>query len=217
MPKGFGDIRLDLALFISEFGKAALALFIIVDPFGNIPIFVGLTENVQDAQKKKVYNTATIVGVILLLVFAFAGTGILSLFGLSIYSFEVAGGILLLIIAIRILISGNMHENVESPESIGAVPIAIPLLVGPGAITTTIFNIQQYDTIIAILSVLVVMAITWIILRYISKVYKFLGKTGSLVIARVMALLNCSYCGPVHLDWSNTFSSLSQITVEARY
>jgi len=180
---------LDLVLFISEFSKAALALFIIVDPFGNIPIFVGLTEKVQDAQKKKVYNTATIVGVILLLVFAFAGTGILSLFGLSIYSFEVAGGILLLIIAIRILISGSMQENVESPESIGAVPIAIPLLVGPGAITTTIFNIQQYDTIIAILAVLVVMAATWIILRYISKVYKFLGKTGSLIIARVMALL----------------------------
>jgi multiple antibiotic resistance protein len=180
---------LDFALFISEFGKAALALFIIVDPFGNIPIFVGLTENVKDVQKKKVYNTATIVGVILLLVFAFAGTGILTLFGLSIYSFEVAGGILLLIISIRILISGNIHENVESPESIGAVPIAIPLLVGPGAITTTIFNIQQYDTIIAILAVLVVMAITWITLRYISKVYKFLGKTGSLIIARVMALL----------------------------
>jgi multiple antibiotic resistance protein len=189
LPKGSGDVTLDLVLFISEFSKAALALFIIVDPFGNIPIFVGLTKNVQDAQKKKVYNTATIVGVILLLVFAFAGTGILSLFGLSIYSFEVAGGILLLIIAIRILISGSMQENVESPESMGAVPIAIPLLVGPGAITTTIFNIQQYDTIIAILAVLVVMAATWIILRYISRVYKFLGKTGSLIIARVMALL----------------------------
>jgi multiple antibiotic resistance protein len=189
LPKGSGDVALDLVLFISEFSKAALALFIIVDPFGNIPIFVGLTKNVQDNQKKKVYNTATIVGVILLLVFAFAGTGILSFFGLSIYSFEVAGGILLLIIAIRILISGSMQENVESPESIGAVPIAIPLLVGPGAITTTIFNIQQYDTIIAILAVLVVMTTTWIILRYISGVYKFLGKTGSLIIARVMALL----------------------------
>jgi len=189
LPKESGDVTLDLVLYISEFSKAALALFIIVDPFGNIPIFVGLTENVQDAQKKRVYNTATIVGVILLLVFAFAGTGILSLFGLSIYSFEVAGGILLLIIAIRILISGSTQENVESPESIGAVPIAIPLLVGPGAITTTIFNIQQYDTIIAILAVLIVMAATWIILRYISRVYKFLGKTGSLIIARVMALL----------------------------
>ena len=118
--------------FISELAKAALALFIIVDPLGNIPIFMGLTENVSADKKKKVYNTATIVGTILLLVFAFTGTEILTIFGLSIYSFEVAGGILLLIIAIRILILGSMHENVESPESLGAVPIAIPLLVGPG-------------------------------------------------------------------------------------
>jgi len=176
--------------FISELGRAVIALFIIVDPFGNIPIFVGLTENVPDSKKKKVFNTATIVGTVLLLVFAFTGTEILTLFGLSIYSFEVAGGILLLIVAIRILISGNMHENVESPESIGAVPIAIPLLVGPGAITTTIFNIQLYETAApAILAVLIVMAITWVILRYMNRIYELLGKTGSLIIARVMALL----------------------------
>ncbi len=176
--------------FISELGKAAIALFIIVDPFGNIPIFMGLTENVPESKRKKVYNTAVIVGTILLLGFAFTGTEILNIFGLSIYSFEVAGGILLLIIAIRILIMGRMHENIESPESLGAVPIAIPLLVGPGAITTTIFSIQLYETAVpAILAVIIVMAITWVILRYIDKIYKLLGKTGSVIIARVMALL----------------------------
>ena len=151
---------------------------------------MGLTENVPDAQRKKVYNTAVIVGTILLLVFAFTGTEILNIFGLSIYSFEVAGGILLLIIAIRILVLGSMHENVESPESLGAVPIAIPLLVGPGAITTTIFSIQLDDTAVpAILAVVIVMAVTWVILRYINGIYKLLGKTGSVIIARVMALL----------------------------
>ncbi len=176
--------------FISEVGRAAIALFIIVDPFGNIPIFMGLTENVPESKRKKIYNTAVIVGTVLLLVFAFTGTEILNIFGLSIYSFEVAGGILLLIIAIRILIMGSMHENIESPESLGAVPIAIPLLVGPGAITTTIFSIQLDDTAIpAILAVVIVMAITWVILRYINGIYKLLGKTGSIVIARVMALL----------------------------
>lgn len=174
--------------FISEVGKAAIALFIIVDPFGNIPIFVGLTDKMADAPRKKVYNTATLVGFILLLVFAFTGQEILNIFGLSIYSFEVAGGLLLLIIAIRILISGSMHENVESPESLGAVPIAIPLLVGPGAITTTIFNLQVYGTLAAILAVVIVLSLTWVILRFINKIYGFLGKTGSLVIARVMAL-----------------------------
>jgi multiple antibiotic resistance protein len=169
--------------------KAIIVLFIIVDPFGNIPIFMGLTEKMTGTQKRKIFNTACLVGFILLLVFALTGQEIFMIFGISIYSFEVAGGILLLIIAIRILISGNLNENADSPESLGAVPIAMPLLVGPGAITTTIFSLQSYGVAIAALSVLIVLILTWVILRFMNSVYKFLGKTGSLVIARVMALL----------------------------
>ncbi len=174
---------------ISELTRAIIALFIIVDPLGNIPIFIGLTENATEIERKKIFNTATLVGVILLLVFAFTGTGILTIFGISIDSFYVAGGILLLIIAIRILITGSMHENAESPESLGAVPIAMPLLVGPGAITTTILDLQTYGIMITVLAVIMVLAVTWVILRFINQIYKLLGKTGSLVIARVMALL----------------------------
>ena len=175
--------------FILELGKAVIALFIIVDPFGNIPIFIGLTQNIPEIQRKKLYNTASLVGVVLLLVFAFTGQEILNIFGLSIYAFEVAGGILLLIVAIRILISGTRESTDSSPESLGVVPIAIPLLVGPGAITTTIFNLQVYGNEAAILAVLIVLGLTWVILRFINGIYKVLGKTGSLVIARVMALL----------------------------
>ena len=176
------DVAFDLA-------KAAIVLFIIVDPFGNIPIFIGLTEKMTETQRRKVFNTACLVGFILLLVFAFTGLEIFSIFGVSIFSFEIAGGVLLLIIAIRILISGSIQESVESPESIGAVPIAIPLLVGPGAITTTIFNLQTYEVYVTVLAVMVVIGITWFILRYLNTIYKFLGKTGSIVIARVMSLL----------------------------
>jgi len=182
----FGDVKLD---FVGDLVKAIIVLFIIVDPFGNIPIFMGLTEAIPENQRKKLYDTATLVGVILLLVFAFTGQYILTVFNLSIYSFEVAGGILLLIVSIRILISGSKHDSDESPETLGAVPIAIPLLVGPGAITTTIFNLQTYGILITIISVIVVLALTWVILRFINKIYRVLGKTGSLVIARVMALL----------------------------
>ena len=173
---------------ITEFVKAFIALFIIVDPLGNIPIFVGLTEKLGETQRQRVLNVAILVGVVLLLVFAFTGLEILNIFGLSIYSFEVAGGILLLIISIRILISGSFHEGAESPESIGAVPIAMPLLVGPGAITTTIFNLQAYGIMVTILAVVVVLAVTWVILRFMHRIYRFLGKTGAIVIARVMAL-----------------------------
>jgi multiple antibiotic resistance protein len=175
--------------FLSALIPATIALFIIVDPFGNIPIFIGLTEKIEPAQRRKVFNVATLVGVVLLLFFAFLGQEVFAIFGLSIYAFEIAGGILLLIISIRILITGSMHETADSPESLGAVPIAMPLLVGPGAITTTIFNLQSYGTAVAIVAVIIVLAITWVILRFINGVYKILGKTGSIVIARVMALL----------------------------
>ena len=179
----------NLADFAVNLAKAIIVLFIVVDPLGNIPIFTSLTEKMTENQKRKVFNTATLVGFILLLVFAFTGQEIFKIFGISIYSFEIAGGILLLIIAIRILISGGLHANVDSPESIGAVPIAIPLLVGPGAITTTIFTLQMYDIVVTVLSVLIVLLLTWVVLRFMNNFYCFLGKTGALVISRVMAML----------------------------
>lgn len=181
MSEAIADNALNLA-------KAVLVLFIIVDPLGNIPIFMNLTEKMTKNERRKVFNTAATVGCILLLAFAFAGQEIFNIFGISIFSFEVAGGILLLIIAIKILISGSLESASES-ASIGAVPIAMPLLVGPGAITTTIFNLQYYGVIVTVLSVFVVIILTWIILRYVDTFYRFLGKTGAMVIARVMALL----------------------------
>ncbi|XHH10055.1 MAG: MarC family protein [Candidatus Bathyarchaeia archaeon] len=175
--------------FLISLAQAIIALFIVVDPFGNIPIFVGLTENMPKEKERKVYNTAVLVGFVLLLIFAFTGQEIFSLFGISLSSFEIAGGILLLIIAIRILVTGTKQENIEYPESLGAVPIAMPLLVGPGAITTTILNLQTFGVIVAVLAVIAVLTLAWIILRFIDKVYKVLGRTGAVIIARVMALL----------------------------
>jgi len=168
--------------------KAILVLFIMVDPLGNIPIFMSLTEKMPKKQKTKTFNTATIVSIILLLLFAFAGQEIFSIFGVSIYSFQIAGGILLLIIAIRLIITGRIIDLEQNSESIGAVPIAMPLLVGPGAITTAIFTLQQYGIIITALAIIITLAITWIILRSANKVYHFLGESGALVIAQVNAL-----------------------------
>ena len=172
-----------------DLGRAILALFIIVDPLGDIPIFMGLTEKMTKKEKQKTFNTATAVGLGLLLVFSLLGQTIFEIFGISLYGFEVAGGILLLIIAIRILVSDNTHQAVDSPESLGAVPIGMPLLVGPGAITTTILNLQLYGVLTAVGAAVVVVFLTWLILRSIGAIYRVLGKTGSLVIARVMALL----------------------------
>lgn len=131
-----------LAAVLPELLRGIISLFIIVDPLGNIPIFISLTKEMEEAEKKKVFHTATLTGLVLLLAFALAGQRILVFFGITLYSFMIAGGVLLLIIAIRILITGGLKEYIESPESVGAVPIGCPLLVGPGAITTTILNFR---------------------------------------------------------------------------
>jgi len=174
---------------LSDLIRATISLFIIVDPLGNIPIFISLTEKMNEKERRKTFQTATVTGVILLLSFALVGQQIFILFGISMQSFMIAGGILLLLIAVKILITGSWEESKVPPESVGTVPIAIPLLVGPGAITTTILNIRIFNVAITMISVLIVFLIVWITLRFIDPIYRLLGRSGSLVIARVMALM----------------------------
>ncbi len=175
--------------FIFALAKAVITLFIIVDPFGNIPILIGLTKGMAEEDRQKAFRTAIFTGFILLMSFALVGQQIFMLFGISLYSFMIAGGTLLLIISIRILVRGEWEESSTTPESIGVVPIGFPLLVGPGAITTTILNLQASGVIVTTLAVLIVFIVVQVILRLIDPIYRFLGSSGSLVISKLMALL----------------------------
>ena len=174
--------------FINEVLKVSLALFIIVDPFGNVPIFISLTEGMNLEQRRKAFRMATIVSLILLLVFALIGQQILEVFRISPQSFMIAGGALLLVIAVKLLVFGGWEERKILPESIGAVPIATPLLVGPGAITTTIVMLQTSGLLATLISVLIIFFAIWLVLRFIERIHKILGSTGSAVIARIMAI-----------------------------
>ena len=180
---------MDVLALAPEVLKMTIALFIVVNPLGNVPIFVGLTKNMDPTQRRKTYQLATITGLILLTFFSLVGQNILVLFGIGWDSFLIAGGILLLIVAIRLLVTGGWSEHENSSESVGAVPIGCPLLVGPGAITTSILNIQSFGILATLISVLLTFVIVWLILRFIDPIYRVLGKNGSLVITRVMALL----------------------------
>jgi multiple antibiotic resistance protein len=178
-----------LAESLPNLARATLALFIIVDPFGNIPVFISLTDKMDNLQRRRVFRSATLTGFVLLVIFALLGEQILAFFGISIYSFMIAGGILLLIIAIKLLIEGEWWQPAGALESLSAVPIAVPLLVGPGAITATILNLQEFGIAITLIAVIAVFAIVWLVLRLVEPVHRILGKSGSSIIARIMALL----------------------------
>lgn len=168
--------------------RATLALFVIVDPFGNIPILMGLTSGMTVKERMRTVRVAMLVSLILLNLFALAGQSILQVFNVSLGSFKIAGGILLFIISIKILLYGEWEIRSSKGGSIGVVPLAFPLIVGPGAITLTIVHLQTYGVLVSLLSVLIVIVMTWLVFRFVEPIYRLLGEVGSNVIARLMAV-----------------------------
>jgi multiple antibiotic resistance protein len=173
-------------LFVLSIIKAIVALFIVIDPLGNIPLFITLTEKMNKEKRRRTFQTATFISLILLLIFALLGQQILALFGISLHAFMIAGGLLLLVISMKTLVFEE--KKIAATEEIGAVPIATPLLIGPGAITTTIVILQTYGIPITLISVMINFLIIRILFKYIDRIYKFLGRIGSLVTARIMAI-----------------------------
>ena len=176
--------------------KSTIALFVVIDPIGTVPLFIALTEKMGRKERKAVSKTAIITSGVLLVVFAVAGTQILTFFGITIFSFMIAGGILLFIVSIELLTHGiwrfgTSGGNLTSGES-GVVPLAFPLLAGPGLRLTedssVIISFQTAGLIVTILSITIVIGITYVILQAINPIYRLLGRRGSIIITRVFAV-----------------------------
>jgi len=178
--------------------EAILALFAIVDPIGNIPILLHVAEHTGNGQSQKAFNTAVTVGVLILLGFSFAGRAVLNyVFHIQLADLQLAGGILLLIIAIDHLIFGSLRRSVMvtgtfSPYEIGCVPLACPLLAGPGAMVTSLTTLESAGPVKAVAAIAVVFGILWLIMRFIEPIHKFLGKMVCTVFSKVMCLFIAS-------------------------
>ncbi len=195
--------------------EAILALFAIVDPIGNIPMFLDISEHVPKGQSRKAFNTAIVVGVCILVIFSFAGRQILGrIFHIQIYDLQIAGGILLLIIAIDHLIFGTLRKSVSvsgtlSPYEIGCVPLACPLLAGPGAMVTSLTTLERSGPIAAVIAIAVVFSILWLIMRFLEPLQRLLGKLFCLVFSKVMCMFIASI--GVHMIMSGVKYYLSTI------
>jgi multiple antibiotic resistance protein len=176
--------------FFEDLIRSTIALFVVIDPIGSVPIFATIMQKMESTERSSVTRTAIFTAAGLLIVFAVSGTQILSIFGITIASFMVAGGILLFIVAIELLTHGEWRFGGEGArDESGVVPLAFPLLAGPGAITAVMISFQTTGLIVTALSILIVIGITYIVLRYIDRIYKILGKRGSIIVTRVFAVL----------------------------
>src|SRR3989338_2989373 len=161
---------------LEEFIKAFFAIFIVMDAFGNLPVFYLLTDKLFVKERTKSANKAVFIAAIVLLVFLFFGALILEFFGISMGSFKVAGGILLLILGIKIALGLRLIEERAKKYEIAAVPLATPLITGPGVITTVMILVNQFGYIVTLTASLLNLFITWIVLRQSELLFRILGR-----------------------------------------
>ena len=183
----------NLFSFLNIFGddllRATISLFAVINPIGTIPLFASMTQKMPKVERDRVLKTTVITASALLMIFAVAGTQILSIFGITISSFMIAGGILLFVVSIELLTHGGWRFGGTVSDESGVVPLAFPLLARPGAITTVILSFQTSRLIVTILSIAIVMGITFVVFFLTGKIYSILGRRGSLIITRIFAVL----------------------------
>lgn len=187
---------------ISELIKAALALFAIVDPVGVIPIFLLATQGYTLAQSHAAARVAALTVLGVLTVFTFIGDPLLGFFGIRMAAFSVAGGLLLLLLSLSMVqahVSPQRQtqdeaSEVEEREAVGVVPLGVPLLAGPGAITHVIVAAgaahgELLPLSLLLLPVALVALSVWLAFRAAPAIARRLGKTGIHVVTRLMGLI----------------------------
>ncbi|MBU1729106.1 MAG: MarC family protein [Candidatus Margulisbacteria bacterium] len=167
--------------------KVATALFIITDSLGNLPFYIGMTEDRSDEERSRITMTAIITGLLMMAFFVFAGSLVLDLFDLTIDDLRIAGGVLLLVISVEVLMRGRVVAGHR--EDIGAVPLGTPLLVGPGAITTVLVMTKLYQLPAVVLGVLICFALIWLVFHFAGIIFKVLGRNGSRIVTKIAAIL----------------------------
>lgn len=183
--------------------KSFLTLFTIIDPIGGAPFFLVITAGYLEEERKKIALRASLTAFITLLIFLWIGKYLLSFFQISVSSFKIAGGILLFLIAIEMLfgkttqVKATERETlkIQEKEDVSIVPLGIPYLAGPGAITTTIILSETSRLALKLgLSVIIflVLLITFFIFCNSSKIFKLLGELGTKAVVRILGLILAS-------------------------
>lgn len=188
-------------LEMSEYVKIFVGLLAIIEPFGVIPMFISMTSDQTDEQRKKTVNMMSIAVLIILWLSLLVGEALLQGFGISIDSFRVGGGILILLMGISMLNAKTSPmrqttaeaNEVQHKESVAIVPLAIPLLAGPGAISSMILVTHKSSDfmhyVILAVGILIMTLLIWGLFRLSPLISRHLSQTSLNVINRIMGLI----------------------------
>jgi len=171
-------------LIFKEILSVTLILFAIIDMLGNIPVIIEMRQRVGHIQSEK----ASIIVLVLMIGFLFGGEGLLSIIGLDIASFAIAGSLVIFIIALEMVLGVNFFKE-EMPETVSIVPIAFPLIVGAGTMTTLLSLRTQYQIQNILVGILLNTIVVYIVLKNVKWLEKLLGKTGLNILRKAFGVI----------------------------
>ncbi len=164
-----------------------IPLFVAMDTFGVLPIYMSITVELTDNEKRKVVRYSIISALAICLVFIAVGEAVFSILGITVNDFKIAGGLLLLVLAIIELVKENEHH--KKAHDIGIVPIGVPLLVGPAVLTTLIVLVDHYGITPTLISLVLNLIVAYIVFSGARIIIKLIGKNGIIAISKIVALL----------------------------
>jgi multiple antibiotic resistance protein len=165
-----------------------IPIFIAMDAVGVLPIFIGLTEHLSKRDKQRILNQSIVTAFLIGIIFLFLGRWIFKILGVLVADFKIAGGMVLLAIALRDILRYEKSYKIPT-DTMGAVPIGTPLIVGPAVLTTIIILLDSYGVYLTVMSFLVNLLLTWIIFFYAKSISGYLGKAGSKAVSKIAHLL----------------------------
>ena len=174
--------------FLQDFLLTFVPLFIVIDAIGNLPFVIALTEDSTKDERWRIINLATITAAAVGLFFLFLGSFILRVMNISGGAFAIAGGIILMVFAIRYMTTGHMVEVIKE-EMVAVVPIGTPLTVGPATITTLILLSNQYPLYVVFIAFALNVFIAWLTFVASGLFMRVMGRGGLRAISRVFSLL----------------------------
>lgn len=174
--------------YLHDFVMTFIPLFIVIDAFGDLPFLISAGQDMDRRQKRKMVHYAVLTATVVGLIFLFLGQFILNVMNIEVPEFAIAGGIILLVLSIRYMITGHMVTAVKE-EMVAVVPIGTPLTVGPATITTLLLLAGQFHLYMVLISFALNMLLTWIIFLLSQKIAGFMGQGGLTAISRVFSLL----------------------------
>jgi multiple antibiotic resistance protein len=173
---------------VSQFLQAFIPLFVAIDPIGLSAIFLGLGQGVAPAQRQHIARQATVTAGAVALLFLFLGASIFKALGISVSDFQIAGGLILFMLAARELIHSAAQPD-KVPHDFGVVPLGMPLIAGPALITTLLLLAQTLGIAIALAALVANLALVMLAFAHSEKLGRLIGTTGLRAISKIIAML----------------------------